>query len=137
MTLISKELSEQIEREAEAYDEYGSSLTASQGYITGATHWAERCQQMAEALERVKAMTRVDPVAFKFPGYTEQESKAAAVGYNQALEDTWAIIDLYASKALASWKEEGKDTPGKAGRICCDCGTFVTSGACPECCPMG
>lgn len=93
MTPISKELSEQIEREAEAYaektgdriyniKEYFTHPERHAGYAEGATIYATRWEQAKKALEEIS----------KIPDWRKMQ-----------------IAKDIANKALASWKEEGKD----------------------------
>lgn len=154
MKAISPELQEQIEREAEAYD-ISFSSEATQGYINGATPWAAKYQNSErlrkEAMELLVPLldygqskeaniplgASVTTVILQRAKQFEQARKALEEIAELPISHPVGFAKAIAGEALASWKDEGNDTPGKAGRICCDCGTFVTSGACPECCPMG
>lgn len=126
---LSKELQEQIEREAEAH--YGSPLSCDQGYIMGANTYA--------ALLQDSERRRNEANALLFPLLDYGQSKEAnipwgasittvilqrAKRFEEARKALEEIADLsvgwdvkkaieIASKALASWKEEGKDQNDK------------------------
>lgn len=122
---LSKEVLEKIHEEADKYAFVvpydGSNKFYNDdklyAYIAGATAWATRCAQMAEAL---KEISKVHGQYHKLNG----DNPAANHLRNIAIE------------ALTAWT--GMEDKHKDGRKCTDCGTyFVSTGRCPECNPMG
>ena len=103
MTPISKELQDQIEREAEIYNktprEY---IGGQQGYIDGATayaHYKERCEAMEANLKYIK--TQIGQIELN-SGNIQLVQEA-----NNAINFAMAGADY--TQTLASWKEEGKE----------------------------
>lgn len=89
MTPISKELSEQIEREAEAYARYRTHTAVHIAYRSGATEYGTKWERAKKALQGILQFceNNGEPVdGFRF---REEAVNAKAL--------------------LTSWKEEGKE----------------------------